>query len=112
MELIPIEKVTSQEIVDGLCSVFDRFGRVKILFADNATYFTSKLCAEVYDLLNIELQTCTPLTPFQNGLIEKAWCMVKEHLKAIALSDKPKEWDGKLGSIRWNYQLTFGHEGQ
>ena len=29
LELIPIKKVTSQEIVDGLRSVFDRFGRVK-----------------------------------------------------------------------------------
>ena len=39
-------------------------------------------------MLNIELQTSTPLTPFQNGLIERAWCIVKEQLKAIALSDK------------------------
>ena len=114
--------MTSQEIVDGLKSVFDRFGRPKILFGDNAHYFTSKLCAEVYELLNIEFQSSTPLTPFQNGLIERAWGFVKDQLKAIAISDKPREWEKKLGQIRWNYnsaphgtigvspyQLTFGH---
>ena len=44
LELIPIKRVTSQEIVEGLKSVFDRFGRPKILFGDNASYFTSNLC--------------------------------------------------------------------
>ena len=122
LELIPIKRVTSQEIVEGLKSVFDRFGRPKILFGDNASYFTSNLCTEVYDLLNIEFQSSTPLTPFQNGLIERAWSFVKDQLKAIAISDKPREWEKKLGQIRWNYnsaphgtigvspyQLTFGH---
>ena len=84
----------------------------------------SKLCTEVYEELGVELKTSTPLTPFQNGLIERAWGFVKDQMKAIAVSDKPREWDKKVSTIRWNYNnlphgtlgvspyhLTFGHPG-
>ena len=63
LEFIPIKRVTSQEILTGLKSIFDRFGRCKVLFADNASYFTSTLCEEVYKELEIELQTSTPFNP-------------------------------------------------
>ena len=58
-------------------------------------------------------------------LIERAWGFVKEQMKAIALSDKPREWDKKVPTIRWTYNnlphgtlsvspyhLTFGHPGR
>ena len=95
--------MTSQEVLGGLRSVFDRYGPCRVLYADNAQYFVSKLCSEVYQELGVELKTSTPLTPFQNGLIERAWGFVKEQMKAIALSDKPREWDKKVPTIRWTY---------
>ena len=104
LELIPIKRVTSQEVLEGVRSVFDRYG-FRFLYADNAQYFVSKLCTEVYQELGVELRTSTPLTPFQNGLIERAWRFVKEQMKAIALSDKPREWDKKVPTIRWTYKF-------
>jgi hypothetical protein len=124
LELVPIKRVTSQEVLDGLRSVFDRYGRPLVLYGDNAKYFVSKLCEEVYDSLGVEIRTSTPLTPFQNGLIERAWGFVKDQMRAIAQSDKPREWDKKISAIRWSYNnlphgtlgvspyhLTFGHPG-
>ena len=71
------------------------------------------------------MKTSSPLTPFQNGLIKRAWGFVKEQMKAIALSDKPREQDKKVPTIRWTYNnlphgtlgvspyhLTFGHPGR
>ena len=83
LELIAIKNVTSQEIISGLKSVFDRFGRPKILFTDNASYFTSKLSREVYEALEIEFQTSTQLKASQNGLIERVWGSVKHQLHEI-----------------------------
>ena len=78
----------------------------------------------MYQELGVELKTSSPLTPFQNGLIKRAWGFVKEQMKVIALSDKPREWDKKVPTIRWTYNnfphgtlgvspyhLTFGHPG-
>ena len=124
LELIPVKNVTSQEIIDGLQSVFNRFGRPSILFTDNASYFTSKLSREVYEVLGVEFQTSTQLKASQNGLIERAWSSVKRQLHDIAVSAKPRDWDTKLGGIMWAYDnaphstigvspyhLVFGHPG-
>ena len=66
LELIPIKRVTSQEVLEGVRSVFDRYG-FRFLCADNAKYFVSKLCTEVYQELGVELRTSTPLTLSKMG---------------------------------------------
>ena len=89
---------------------------------DNGTNFVSALNKELYNNLGITMRTSTPLHPEGNSLVERFNQSLKNMIKVIIASDKPRDWDLQLKYMLWAYreipndttgispfQMVYGH---
>lgn len=77
-----------QETVQALNSVFDVFGKPEKIKSDNGPPFQSssfKSWCQNKDILHI---TSTPLSPRQNGLVERAMQVIKKALTAAKMENR------------------------
>ena len=112
----------AKEACNVLLGIFTRIGIPNILICDNGTNFVSALNKELYKNLGIKMRNSTPLHPEGNSIVERFNQTLKNMLKLVVNSEKPREWDVQLKFLLWAYreipndttgvspfQMVYGH---
>lgn len=81
-----VKSEAAEETISALSDVFSLFGRPKQMKADNGPPFQSKDFAEWCESKGIHLIHSSPLSPRQNGLVERAMQGIKKALSIAKIS--------------------------
>jgi len=83
--------------------IFARVGIPKEILTDQGANFTSKLQAEVYQLLHVDALRTSPYHPQTDGLVEIFNGTLKEMLRKTAMADG-KDWDKLIPYVLFAYR--------
>lgn len=83
-----VNSENTREVVNALNSVFNIFGNPKSIKADNGPPFQSSEFSEWCENRNIKLLHSSPLSPRQNGLVERAMQGIKRALTAAKMENR------------------------
>ena len=82
-EATPLKGCTSEEVAEGLLSIFSRVGLPQEILTDQGRQFTAEYMKELMKLLEINPLITTPYHPMCNGLVENFNGVLKQMLRKL-----------------------------
>jgi len=102
-EAVPLRSIEAERIAEELVKIFARVGLPREILTDQGSNFTSRLLAEVYNLLHVHAVRTSPYHPQTDGLVERFNQTLKALLRKAAVEDG-KEWDKLLPYLLFAYR--------
>ena len=102
-EAIAMKTVDAEAVAEELLKLFSRVGIPKEILTDQGPNFTSRLLAELYQLLHVDALRTSPYHPQTDGLVERFNGTLKEMLRKSAQEDG-RDWDKLLPYVLFAYR--------
>lgn len=94
-EAVALKSIDAAIIAEELVKVFARVGIPEEVLTDQGSNFTSKLLAELYNMLHVHIIRTSPYHPQTDGLVERFNGTLKMMLRKTA-AQEGKDWDKLL----------------
>ena len=102
-EAVPLRSCEAEKIAEELIKLFSRMGIPKEILTDQGSNFTSKLLAELYNMLQVRAIRTTPYHPQTDGLVERFNQTLKAMLRRM-VNKEGKDWDRLLPFLLFAYR--------
>ncbi|GFW60919.1 retrovirus-related Pol polyprotein from transposon 297 [Trichonephila clavipes] len=106
-EAIPVESITSPNVIDALLSIFSRLGFPREIQSDLGTSFTSELTTTFFNKFGIKLTRSSVSHP-QSNAVERVHRTIKRVIKALCV-ESGEDWEGVL-PLALFFLRTVAHE--
>ncbi|GFW54595.1 retrovirus-related Pol polyprotein from transposon 412 [Trichonephila clavipes] len=106
-EAIPVESITSPNVIDALLSIFPRIGFPREIQSDLGTSFTSELTTTFFNKFGIKVTRSSVSHP-QSNAVERVHRTIKRVIKALCV-ESGEDWDGVLPLALFSLR-TVAHE--
>ncbi|GFT62454.1 retrovirus-related Pol polyprotein from transposon 17.6 [Trichonephila clavipes] len=106
-EAIPVESITSPNIIDALLSIFSRIGFPREIQSDLGTSFTSELTTTFFNKFGIKVTRSSVSHP-QSNAVERVHRTIKRVIKALCV-ESGEDWEGVLPLALFSLR-TIAHE--
>ncbi|GFX78107.1 hypothetical protein TNCV_5134551 [Trichonephila clavipes] len=93
-EAIPVESITSPNVIDALLSIFSRIGFPREIQSDLATSFTSELTTTFFNTFGIKVTRSSVSHP-QTNAVERVHRTIKHVIKALCVKSG-EDWERVL----------------
>ncbi|GFU55045.1 retrovirus-related Pol polyprotein from transposon 412 [Trichonephila clavipes] len=93
-EAIPVESITSPNVIDALLSIFSRVGFPREIQSDLGTSFTSELTTTFFNKFGIKVTRSSVSHP-QSNAVERVHRTIKRVIKALSV-ESGEDWEGVL----------------
>ncbi|GFS72060.1 retrovirus-related Pol polyprotein from transposon 412 [Trichonephila clavipes] len=107
-EAIPVESITSPNVIDALLSIFSRIGFPREIQSDLGTSFTSELTTTFFNKFGIKVTRSSVSHP-QSNAVERVHRTIKRVIKALCV-ELGEDWEGVLPlalfSLRTSVQVS------
>ncbi|GFW39175.1 retrovirus-related Pol polyprotein from transposon 297 [Trichonephila clavipes] len=94
LEAIPVESITSPNVIDALLSIFSRIGFPRGIQSDLGTSFTSELTTTFFNKFGIKVTRSSVSHP-QSNAVERVHRTIKRVIKALCV-ESGEDWEGVL----------------
>ncbi|GFV32635.1 uncharacterized protein K02A2.6 [Trichonephila clavipes] len=106
-EAIPVESITSPNVIDALLSIFSRIGFPREIQSDLGTSFTSELTTTIFNKFGIKVTRSSVSHP-QSNAVERVHRTIKRVIKALCV-ESGEDWEGVLPLALFSLR-TVAHE--
>ncbi|GFW36214.1 retrovirus-related Pol polyprotein from transposon 412 [Trichonephila clavipes] len=106
-EAIPVESITSPNVIDALLSIFSRLGFPREIQCDLGTSFTSELTTTFFNKFGIKVTRSSVSHP-QSNAVERVHRTIKRVIKALCV-ESGEDWEGVLPLALFSLR-TVAHE--
>ncbi|GFW48371.1 retrovirus-related Pol polyprotein from transposon 412 [Trichonephila clavipes] len=106
-EAIPVESITSPNVIDALLSIFSRIGFPCEIQSDLGTSFTSELTTTFFNKFGIKVTRSSVSHP-QCNAVERVHRTIKRVVKALCV-ESGEDWEGVLPLALFSLR-TVAHE--
>ncbi|GFY22569.1 retrovirus-related Pol polyprotein from transposon 412 [Trichonephila clavipes] len=106
-EAIPVESITSPNVIDALLSIFSRIGFPREIQSALGTSFTSELTTTFFNKFGIKVTRSSVSHP-QSNAVERVQRTIKRVIKALCV-ESGEEWEGVL-PLALFFLRTVAHE--
>ncbi|GFY22364.1 retrovirus-related Pol polyprotein from transposon 412 [Trichonephila clavipes] len=106
-EAIPVESITSPNVIDALLSIFSRLGFPREIQSDMRTSFTSELTTTFFNKFGIKMTRSSVSYP-QSNAVERVHRTIKHVIKALCV-ESGEDWEGVLPLALFSLR-TVAHE--
>ncbi|GFX86805.1 retrovirus-related Pol polyprotein from transposon 412 [Trichonephila clavipes] len=106
-EAIPVESITSPNVIDALLSIFSRIGFPREIQSDLGTSFTSELTTTFFNKFGIKVTRSSVSHP-QSNAVERVHRTIKRVIKALCV-ESGEDWEGVLPLALFSLK-TVAHE--
>ncbi|GFU13569.1 retrovirus-related Pol polyprotein from transposon 412 [Trichonephila clavipes] len=106
-ETIPVESITSPNVIDALLSIFSRIGFPREIQSDLGTSFTSELTTTFFNKFGIKVTRSSVSHP-QSNAVERVHRTIKRVIKALCV-ESGEDWEGVLPLALFSLR-TVAHE--
>ncbi|GFV00689.1 retrovirus-related Pol polyprotein from transposon 412 [Trichonephila clavipes] len=106
-EAIPVESITSPNVVDALLSIFSRIGFPREIQSDLGTSFTSELTTTFFNKFGIKVTRSSVSHP-QSNAVERVHRTIKRVIKALCV-ESGEDWEGVLPLALFSLRMV-AHE--
>ncbi|GFU98798.1 retrovirus-related Pol polyprotein from transposon 17.6 [Trichonephila clavipes] len=106
-EAIPVESITSPNVIDALLSIFSRIGFPCEIQSDLGTSFTSELTTTFFNKFGIKVTRSSVSHP-QSNAVERVHRTIKRVIKALCVKSG-EDWEGVLPLALFSLR-TVAHE--
>ncbi|GFU18797.1 hypothetical protein TNCV_1085431 [Trichonephila clavipes] len=106
-EAIPVESITSPNVIDALLSIFSRIGFPREIQSDLGTSFTSELTTTFFIKFGIKVTRSSVSHP-QSNAVERVHRTIKRVIKALCV-ESGEDWEGVLPLALFSLR-TVAHE--
>ncbi|GFX82080.1 retrovirus-related Pol polyprotein from transposon 17.6 [Trichonephila clavipes] len=106
-EAIPVESITSPNVIDALLSIFSRIGFPREIQSDLGTSFTSELTTTFFNKFGIKVTRSSVSHP-QSNAVERVHRTIKRVIKALCVKSG-EDWEGVLPLALFSLR-TVAHE--
>ncbi|GFS94488.1 retrovirus-related Pol polyprotein from transposon 412 [Trichonephila clavipes] len=106
-EAIPVESITSPNVIDALLSIFSRIGFPREIQSDLGTSFTSELTTTFFNKFGIKVTRSSVSHP-QSNAVERVHRTIKRVIKALCV-ESGEDWEGVLPLALFSLR-TVEHE--
>ncbi|GFY32886.1 retrovirus-related Pol polyprotein from transposon 412 [Trichonephila clavipes] len=106
-EAIPVESITSPNVIDALLSIFSRIGFPREIQSDLGTSFTSELTTTFFNKFSIKVTRSSVSHP-QSNAVERVHRTIKRVIKALCV-ESGEDWEGVLPLALFSLR-TVAHE--
>ncbi|GFU48111.1 retrovirus-related Pol polyprotein from transposon 412 [Trichonephila clavipes] len=106
-EAIPVESITSPNVIDALLSIFSRVGFPREIQSDLGTSFTSELTTTFFNMFGIKVTRSSVSHP-QSNAVERVHRTIKRVIKALCV-ESGEDWEGVLPLALFSLR-TVAHE--
>ncbi|GFY15021.1 retrovirus-related Pol polyprotein from transposon 297 [Trichonephila clavipes] len=93
-EAIPVESITSPNVIDALLSTFSRIGFPREIQSDLGTSFPSELTTTFFNKFGIKV-TSPSVSHHQSNAVERVHRTIKRVIKALCV-ESGEDWEGVL----------------
>ncbi|GFS93339.1 retrovirus-related Pol polyprotein from transposon 412 [Trichonephila clavipes] len=93
-EAIPVESITSPNVIDALLSIFSRIRFPREIQSDLGTSFTSELTTTFFNKFGIKVTRSSVSHP-QSNAVERVHRTIKRVIKALCV-ESGEDWEGVL----------------
>ncbi|GFV91492.1 retrovirus-related Pol polyprotein from transposon 17.6 [Trichonephila clavipes] len=93
-EAIPVESITSPNVINALLSIFSRIGFPREIQSDLGTSFTSELTTTFFNKFGIKVTRSSVSHP-QSNAVERVHRTIKRVIKALCV-ESGEDWEGVL----------------
>ncbi|GFU21898.1 retrovirus-related Pol polyprotein from transposon 17.6 [Trichonephila clavipes] len=100
-EAIPVESITSPNVIDALLSIFSRLGFPREIQSNLGTSFTSELTTTFFNKFGIKVTRSSVSHP-QSNAVERVHRTIKRVIKALCV-ESGEDWEG---FFLWHYSLS------
>ncbi|GFT34557.1 retrovirus-related Pol polyprotein from transposon 412 [Trichonephila clavipes] len=107
LEAIPVESITSPNVIDALLSIFSRIGFPREIQSDQGTSFTSELTTTFFNKFGIKM-TRSSVSHSQSNAVERVHRTIKRVIKALCV-ESGEDWEGVLPLALFSLR-TVAHE--
>ncbi|GFX42987.1 retrovirus-related Pol polyprotein from transposon 297 [Trichonephila clavipes] len=94
-ESIPVESITSPNVIDALLSIFSRIGFPREIQSDMGTSFTSELTTTFFNKFGIKV-TRSSVSHHQSNAVERVHRTIKRVIKALCV-ESGEDWELVMG---------------
>ncbi|GFT90114.1 retrovirus-related Pol polyprotein from transposon 17.6 [Trichonephila clavipes] len=91
-DAIPVESITSPNVIDALLSYFSRIGFPREIQSDLGTYYTSELTTIFFNKFGIKVTRSSVSHP-QSNAVERVHRTIKRVIKVLCM-ELGKDWEG------------------
>ncbi|GFV84213.1 retrovirus-related Pol polyprotein from transposon 17.6 [Trichonephila clavipes] len=106
-EAIPVESITSPNVIDALLSIFSRIGFPSEIQSDLGTSFTSELTTTFFNKFGIKVMRSS-VSHAQSNAVERVHRTIKRVIKALCV-ESGEDWEGVLPLALFSLR-TVAHE--
>ncbi|GFV80057.1 retrovirus-related Pol polyprotein from transposon 412 [Trichonephila clavipes] len=106
-EAIPVESITSPNVIDALLSIFSRIGFPREIQSDLGTSFSSELTTTFFNKFGIKVTRSSVSHP-QSNAVERVHRTIKRVIKALCV-ESGEDWEGALPLALFSLR-TVAHE--
>ncbi|GFX64675.1 retrovirus-related Pol polyprotein from transposon 412 [Trichonephila clavipes] len=106
-EAIPVENITSPNVIDSLLSIISRTGFPREIQSDLGTSFTSELTTTFFNKFGIKVARSSVSHP-QSNAVERVHRTIKRVIKALCVESR-EDWEGVLPLALFSLR-TVAHE--
>ncbi|GFY14912.1 retrovirus-related Pol polyprotein from transposon 17.6 [Trichonephila clavipes] len=106
-EAIPVESITSPNVIDALLSIFSRIGFPREIQSGLVTSFTSEMTTTFFNKFGIKV-TRSSVSHAQSNAVERVHRTIKRVIKALCV-ESGEDWEGVLSLALFSLR-TFAHE--
>ncbi|GFY23576.1 retrovirus-related Pol polyprotein from transposon 412 [Trichonephila clavipes] len=106
-EAIPVQSITSPNVIDALLSIFSRIGFPREIQSDLGTSFTSELTTTFFNKFGIKVTRSSVSHP-QSNAVERVHRTIKRVIKALCV-ESGEDWEGVLPLALFSLR-TVAHE--
>ena len=102
-EAIALKNITSEDVQEGLFSIFCRIGFPHTILSDNGPQFRSDIYHQVCSFFNIHPTKSSIYHPQSNGMVERFNGTLKSILRKVA-ENEPQNWDRFISAALFAYR--------
>ena len=102
-EAIALKNVTTEDVQEGLFSIFCRIGFPHTMLSDNGPQFKSDMYHQVCRFFNIQPSKSSIYHPQSNGMVERFNGTLKSILRKVA-ENEPQNWDRFISAALFAYR--------
>ncbi|GFX55792.1 hypothetical protein TNCV_3428631 [Trichonephila clavipes] len=106
-EAIPVESITSPNVIDALLNIFSRIGFPREIQSNLGTSFTSELTTTFFNKFGIKVTRSSVSHP-QSNAVERVHRTIKRVIKALCV-ESGEDWEGVLPLALFSLR-TVAHE--
>ncbi|GFU56319.1 hypothetical protein TNCV_582531 [Trichonephila clavipes] len=107
LEAIPVESITSPNVIDALLSIFSRIGFPREIQSNLGISFTSELTTTFFNKFGIKVTRSSVSHP-QSNAVERVHRTIKRVIKALCV-ESGEDWEGVLPLALFSLR-TVAHE--